>query len=163
MDPITEISNYKGLLHAFANRKSKEGGSLAVCVFDIDDFKSLDREYPKSFTQMVLKKIAFMLSLYVQHTDILARTDYSQFTLVLSRNSLDQALKECDRIRKSVEETAFKVPQGNSIRITISGGLSPKAGNVSLEESIEMSRGILAKAQTMGKNSIKQARDVVQA
>ncbi|MDX1295936.1 MAG: GGDEF domain-containing protein, partial [Sulfurimonadaceae bacterium] len=76
IDPITEINNYKGLLFSFANRKVKDGGTTAVCIFEIDDFKELDRQYPKSFTQMVLKKIAFMLSLHEQHTDILARTDY---------------------------------------------------------------------------------------
>lgn len=163
IDPITEISNYKGLIHTFANRKNKEGSTISVCVFEIDGFKELDREYPKSFTQMVLKKIAFMLSLYEQHTDILARTEYSQFTMVFTRNNLDQAFQECERIRKSIEETAFKVPKGNTLHLTISGGLAPKTSNATLEETLEISRDILNKAKTMGRNSIKQAKDVVSA
>jgi diguanylate cyclase (GGDEF)-like protein len=161
VDPITEISNYKGLIHAFSNRKSKDGAPVSICVFDIDGFKELDRQYPKSFTQQVLKKVAFMLSLYEQHTDILARTDYSQFTMVLSRNNVEQALEECERIRKSIEETTFKIPKGNAIKITISGGLTTKNMTASLEETVEAARDILAKAKTIGNNSIKQAKDVV--
>jgi len=161
IDPVTEINNYKGLVTAFANRKSKDGASLAVCVISVDGFKELDKQHPKSFTQMVLKKIAFMLSLHEQHTDILARTDYCEFTLVLSRANMSQILEECDNIRKSVEETAFKVPKGNTIHLTISGGLTQKSGQVSIEESVELARDVLAKAQRMGTNSIKQPKDVV--
>ena len=163
VDPITEISNYKGLLYAFANRKGKEGTSISVCLFDIDNFKELDRRYPKSFTQMVLKKIAFMLSLHEQPTDILARTDYSQFAIVFSRNSMDQAFQECEQIRQSVEETAFKVPQGSTIHLTVSGGLVQKSSNVSIEDTVEIARDILAKSKSIGPNAIRQPKDVVSA
>ena len=163
VDPITEISNYKGLLYAFSNRKGKEGSSVSVCIFDIDDFKELDRRYPKSFTQMVLKKVAFMLSLHEQHTDILARTDYSQFAIVFSRNSMDQAYQECEQIRQTVEETAFKVPQGSTIHLTLSGGLVQKNANVTIEETIDIARDILAKSKTIGPNAIRQPKDVVSA
>jgi diguanylate cyclase (GGDEF)-like protein len=163
IDPITEINNYKGLLFSFANRKVKDGGTTAICIFEIDDFKELDRQYPKSFTQMVLKKIAFMLSLHEQHTDILARTDYSQFAIVFHRNSLDLAFKECEHIRKSVEETAFKIPKGGTIHLTISGGLVQKNSNVALEDTIQVARDTLAKGVSIEKNSIKQPKDVVSA
>lgn len=163
IDPITGINNYKGLLSAFSERKAKEGTPIAVCVFEIDGFNELDRKYPKSFTQAVLKKIAFMMTLYEQHTDILARTDYSQFTMVFSRNTHEFALQDCEQIRRSVEEAVFKIPEGQNINLTISGGFVQKSSAASLEETIGMAKDVLAKGMAMAGNSIKQPKDVIRA
>jgi len=156
MDPITGINNYKGLLTAFGDRQAKEGSVLAVCVFEVDDFKELDRQYPKSFTQAILKKIAFMMSLYEQHTDILARTDYSQFAFVLSRGNVQQAIYDCEQIRRSVEEASFRVPEGENIRLTVSGGFVQKSAGFALEDALKLAKDALAKSQAVAPNKIRQ-------
>jgi diguanylate cyclase (GGDEF)-like protein len=162
-DPITGINNYKGLLSAFAENKIKEGTAVAVCVFEVDGFKELDRQYPKSFTQTVLKKIGFMMSLYEQHTDILARTDYSQFAMVFARNTHEISLRDCEQIRRSVEEASFRIPEGKNIRLTVSGGFVQKSSAVTLEETIELAKDVLTKGSAIEPNTIKQPKDVVVA
>jgi diguanylate cyclase (GGDEF)-like protein len=163
IDPITGINNYKGLLFAFSEAKIKEGTAVAVCVFEVDGFKELDRQYPKSFTQAVLKKIGFMMSLYEQHTDILARTDYSQFAMVFARNTHELALRDCEQVRRAVEEAVFKIPEGQNIHLTISGGFVQKSSAVSLEETIGMAKDVLSKGSAIEPNTIKQPKDVVLA
>ena len=159
IDPVTEINNYKGLLHSFANRKGVSSASLSVCVFSLDHFKDIEKKYKKDLANQILKKIAFMFSLYEQHTDVLGRIDYDQFVLILNRNTKDIALNDCEQIRKSIEETKFKAPKGESISVTVSGGFVVKTPNKQLDQTIAHAKEILHTAIAQGGNKIAQLRD----
>ncbi len=159
IDPVTEVNNYKGLLHGFANRKGNNGASLTVCVFAIDNFKELEKKYKKDLTNQILKKIAFMFSLYEQHTDVLGRIDYDQFVLVLNRATKDAALNDCEQLRKSIEEAKFKAPKGESISVTVSGGFVVKTPNKQLDQTIAHAKEVLVAAIKQGGNKIAQLRD----
>ncbi len=159
IDPVTEINNYKGLLHGFANRKGNNGPILAVCVFSLDNFKEIESKYKKDLANQILKKIAFMFSLYEQHTDVLGRIDYDQFVLVLNRNTKDTALKDCEQIRKNIEETKFKAPRGEIISLTVSGGFVIKSPNKQIDDTIVHAKEILNTALAKGGNKIAQLRD----
>lgn len=160
IDPVTQINNYKGMQQEFSDKKAlKKGEYAGLCVFEVDDFSTIQQQYPKEFSQTVLKKIAFMVSLYQHHTDVIARIDQNQFAVLLTRGDKKQALNDCELIRKSVEETVFKVPKGEAIRITLSGGFVQKSGQKSLEETINQAKTVLQTAITHGKNRIAQLRD----
>ena len=160
IDPVTEINNYKGLLQVYANMKSKnEHNFVAVCLFEIDYFKELDEKYPKEFIQTVLKKIAFIISLNKQHHDVVGRCDKAQFCVVFSRNSKEQAYKDCETIRNTIADTVFKVPRGEALKLTVSGGFTIKPGNKTLAQAIEQAKEIVVTAQENGRNRIAQLRD----
>ncbi len=162
VEPITELLNKKGLLHAFANRPvQKEGTSntkTMVCVFQIDELAELSKEYPKEFMRNVLKKIAFMTSLYKQHSDIIAHVASGQFVIVVTRSELQSAFEECEQIRESIAETSFKIPKGGSINITVSGGFSEKSGGKSFEETLTEAQNYMEGAQLTGGNKIMKNR-----
>ncbi|MFC2074009.1 GGDEF domain-containing protein [Campylobacterota bacterium] len=159
IDPVTEINNYKGLLHGFANRKGTGGATLAVCVFALDNFRDIEKKYKKDFANQVLKKIAFMLSLNEQHTDVLGRIDYDQFVFVVNRATQAIALNDCEQIRKSIEEAKFKTHNGIPIKVTASGGFVIKAPNKPLDQTIAHAKEVLAVAISQGGNKIAQLRD----
>lgn len=159
IDPVTEINNYKGLLHGFANRKGSSGQALIVCVFSLDHFRDVEKKYKKDLANQILKKIAFTFSLYEQHTDVLGRIDYDQFVLVLNRATKDAALNDCEQIRKTIEETKFKAPKGEVISVTVSGGFVTKTPNKPLDQTIAHAKEILHAAIAQGGNRIAQLRD----
>jgi len=160
IDPVTQINNYKGMIHAYGSKKNtKDANFTGLCVFEVDHFKELDKRYPKEFTQSVLKKIAFMMTLHEQPSDVIARIDYCQFIVILSRPSKELALKDCETIRKSVEETGFKVPRAETLSLSVSGGYIVKPNNKTLDEAIAQAREILLTAQESGRNRIAQLRD----
>lgn len=159
IDPVTEVNNYKGLLHGFANRKGNAGASLTVCVFSLDKFRDIETKYKKDLANQILKKIAFVFSLYEQHTDVLGRIDYDQFVLVLNRNTKDAAMNDCEQIRKSIEETKFRAPKGEMIKVTVSGGFVVKTPNKPLDQTIASAKEVLAAAISQGGNKIAQLRD----
>ncbi len=160
LDPVTEINNYKGLLQHYANQKGKADNTFTtVCVFEVDYFRELDKKYSKEFTQSVLKKIAFIISLNQQHNDIIARCDYEQFCLIFSRNTKEQAYKDCETIRNSIADTSFKVPHGEVLQLTVSGGFVVKETNKTIDQAIDLAKQIVVTAQENGRNRIAQLRD----
>jgi len=161
IDPVTGINNNKGLANSYAEKKGmKESNFTALTVIEIDTFSKTNRKFPQDFSQMALKKVANIISMYEQATDIISRTDYNEFTVILSRSNKEQAYKEIEQMRQSVEElklaTSTKIP----VKLTISGGFYIKPNNVSLNNAISESKSILEHAKQKGGNRIFQKKDV---
>ena len=163
LDPVTEINNVKGMKSSYAEkRKGKSNGFTSVTVFEVDSFSKTNRAFSQEFTQAVLKKIAFTISLHEQATDIIARTDYNQFTVILSRATKEQLFKDIDIIRQTIAETKFTTPEKKNVQITISGGFAIKTNNSSLDDAIKKANEILKHAQQSGGNRVSQIRDIVE-
>ncbi|WP_297442610.1 GGDEF domain-containing protein [Sulfurimonas sp.] len=163
IDAVTGINNYKGLIHSYSHKKSlKDSHFTSVTVLEIDNFSKSNRAYTQEVAQAMLKKVAYTISLNEQPADVIARTDYNQFTIVLSRSSKEQAFKEVDTIRESISELKFHVPETGAVTITVSGGFVIKANNTSLEEAMKQAKEILTYAKSIGKNKIMQIRDLAQ-
>ena len=160
IDSLTQLKNYQGMVHTFNTSKTiTKHNSINICIFDIDHYDILKRKYRSDFLELVRKKIAFMISLYEQPTDIIATFDESKFVLILGRHSKKEALDECEKMRQSIAETFFKVPEGEKVPITVSGGFIAKPANKSIDASIEHVKDVLKKAQQKGTNHIAQLRD----
>jgi len=163
IDQVTGINNYKGLLTEYSQKKGvKNSYFTSVTVIEIDNFSKTNRVFPQEVAQAILKKIAYTLSLHQQPIDVIARTDYNQFTIILARPSKEQTFKDIELIRESIAELKFNLADKGQIKITISGGHIIKPNNASLEEAIKQAKEILAHAKTTGKNKILQIRDIAQ-
>ncbi|ADN09303.1 diguanylate cyclase domain-containing protein [Sulfurimonas autotrophica] len=161
LDPVTEINNYKGLLNSYASKKGlKDSNFTAVAILEIDNFSKSNRAFTQEVTQAILRKVAYTISLHEQPIDVIARTDYNQFTVVLSRSSREQLFKDIEIIRESIAELKFNAPDNGSILITVTGGFIIKPNNTSLEEAMKQAKEILEYAKTTGKNRIFQQRDL---
>ncbi|OHD96275.1 MAG: diguanylate cyclase [Sulfurimonas sp. RIFCSPHIGHO2_12_FULL_36_9] len=161
LDAVTGISNLKGMMNSYAEKKGmKDNNFTAVTVFEVDNFSKTNKVYSLEFTQTILKKIAFSISLHQQVTDVIARTEYNQFTIIFSRSNKEQLFKEVDAIRQSISELKLSSPELGEITITLSGGYVIKPNNVSLEESIRQAKKVLKHAQNSGGNIISQIKDL---
>jgi diguanylate cyclase (GGDEF)-like protein len=161
LDPVTGINNIKGMMNSYSEKKGmKESNYTSVTVIEIDNFSKSNRPYSQEFTQGILKKVAFTISLHEQATDVMARTDYNQFTIILSRPNKEQSFKEIDIIRKNISELKLASPETGLIVVTVSGGFVVKTNNTSLEESIRNAKKILEFSQKHGTNKISQIKDI---
>ncbi|MBE0514172.1 diguanylate cyclase [Sulfurimonas sp.] len=161
VDPVTGINNLKGLMSAYAEKKNiKEKNYTSVTVFEIDNFSKTNRVYSQELTQNILKKVAFTASLHKQSADVIARTDYNQFTVVLSRESKELSYKDADIIRQSVSELKLTSPELGPIKIKLSGGFVIKPNHVSLEEAIKQAKKVLDYAKETGGDKISQIKDL---
>lgn len=163
LDKVTGINNYKGMVNSYSHKKGlKDSNFTSVTVFDIDNFSKTHRPYPEDITQSLLKKIAYTISLYEQPVDVIARTDYNQYTIILSRPTKEQCFKDADLIRESIADLKFNVPNVGTDRVTVTGGHVIKPNNTTLDEAIKQAKDILNYAKTTGKNKIFQTRDMAQ-
>lgn len=162
IDPVTEVNNYKGLLHGFTSRTGNSGASLNVCIYSLDNIRDIEKKYQKEFANQILKKVGFTLSLNAQHNDVLGRIDYDQFVLVINRPSKNAALADSEQIRQAIEETKFKTPTGGSISLSVSAGFVIKTANVPLDQTIVKAKEVLAIAIEKGGNKVAELRDQTQ-
>ena len=160
-DQITGINNQRGLVSAYGNKKGmKDSNFTSVSIIEIDNFSKSHRPFAQDLTQAILKKTAFTISLHEQATDVIARTNYNQFTIILSRSSKEQLFKDMDIIRQSISELKFNTPTGETI--TVTGGFVIKPNNTNLDEALKQANDILHKGKTMGPNKILQTRDIAE-
>ncbi len=161
IDPVTGINNHKGMLNSYSEKKGmKESNFTSLTVLEIDNFSKSNRPYGQEFTQSILKKVAFTISLHQKSTDVIARTDYNQFTIILSRPSREQSFKDIDLIRQSISEMDFKSSETGNIKVTVSGGFVIKPSNTTLDEATRQAKRILEFSKEHGVNKISQARDL---
>ena len=161
IDQITGINNYKGMVNSYGDKKGmKEQNFTSVTVIEVDNFSKSNRAYSQELTHSILKKIAFTISLHEQPTDVIARTDYNQFTIIFSRASKEQAFKDVDIIRQSISELKFKTPKSENV--TVCGGFIIKPGHTSLEEAIKNAKEILNYTKSVTRNKIYQTKDIAE-
>ena len=161
IDPVTEVLNHKGLRVLYSQKKNmKEGHFTSVTILEIDNFSKANREYPQELTQAILKKVAFTLTLFEQAADIIARTDYNRFTLIISRATKEKCYKEIEMIRQSINELKFKLPNGEFTNISVSGGFVIKPNNKILDDAIKQAQQVLQVAKERGGNMIAQISDL---
>ncbi|MFA5427680.1 MAG: diguanylate cyclase [Sulfurimonas sp.] len=164
IDPVTEINNLKGLSNSYTQKRGmKDENFTSLSILEIDNFSITNKAYSQELTQAILKKIAYVISLHEQVADVIARTDYNQFTIILSRAKKEESFTEIDNIRKSISELKMSSPELGEIKITLSGGHIIKPNNLSLEEAIIQAKKVLRHAQENGKNRISQVKDLAQS
>jgi len=163
LDPVTGINNHKGMINTYAQKKGlKDSNFTSVTVLEIDNFSKSKRAFSQELTQAILKKVAYTMTLHEQPVDVIARTDYNQFTLILSRSSKEQSFKDVELIRQSISELRFNIPDKGSFNITVSGGFIIKPNNTHLDEAVKQAKEILAFAKNAGTNRILQTRDIAE-
>ena len=163
IDQVTGINNYKGMINSYSNKKNlKDSNFTSLTIIEIDNFSKSKRAYTQELTQTILKKVAYTISLHEQPVDVIARTDYNQFTLILSRSSKEQSFKDVELIRQSIEELKFTIANKGPLHITVSGGLIIKPNNTNIDEATRQAKEILQYAKSIETNKILQIRDMAE-
>jgi len=163
IDPVTGINNHKGMVNSYSQKKGlKDSNFTSVTIFEIDNFSKSKRAFSQEMTQAILKKVAYTISLHEQPIDVIARTDYNQFTLILSRASKEQSFKDIELIRQSISELRFNLPNKGVSNITVTGGFIIKPNNTNLDEAVKQANEILIFAKNTTTNKILQTRDLAE-
>jgi len=161
-DELTGLYNRKYLHHrleAEISRSKRYGTPVSCLLLDIDYFKIVNDMYGYDWGDILLKKIAQMLSALVRREDVLTRYGDEEFIIVLPETTEQQAMIFAERFRKDVERMEF-IPANEPERhpITISGGISSFPCVEDIEETantlIRYAEHALYNAKQSGKNRI---------
>jgi len=159
IDALTSIHNYrffKEILDNEIKRHKRYERNLSFLLIDIDDFKSINDTYGHLTGDIVLKKIARLLSKTVRSCDFLARYGGEEFAVILPETSEKEALMLGKRIVSIIENHKFKSVEGEPIiKISVTVGLTsfPRSAS-NLKQLIDRADQALYKGKRSGKNRI---------
>jgi diguanylate cyclase (GGDEF)-like protein len=101
-DPLTGLANrrvFDAACAAELDRASREGGSVALVMIDIDHFKDINDAYGHPFGDGVLVSVADALRTVVRGHDTVARLGGEEFALLLPGTSASKARDIAERAR----------------------------------------------------------------
>lgn len=124
-DPLTGAMNRRAFdealarEHAFALRHRR---ALSLAAFDVDRFKRINDAHGHLAGELVLERLAKVVTTSVRREDALARLDGDEFAILLREASIQHAVQCAERLRCTVERTVFDMGAG-CIPVTISLGV----------------------------------------
>lgn len=123
-DGLTQIHNMRSFFDAFDReiiQSRRCWHDLAVLLFDIDKFKSINDSYGDLASDFVLCEIARLVTPYIRPDHVFARVGQKAFAVVMPEVTREGARTFAEKVRGVVSEHPF-IFQNNKIHLTISVG-----------------------------------------
>ena len=159
-DGLTELPNrrhFEEALEAEISRAERFGGSLALILADLDDFKQVNDRYGHQTGDDVLQTFADILRATVREIDLPARYGGEEFAVLLPQTDLEGAHQLAERLRRALAARPMSTHPGGLVAVTSSFGVAafpeaptPAALFASADEA-------LYRAKRSGKNCVVSA------
>jgi diguanylate cyclase (GGDEF)-like protein len=155
-DELTGLSNHRRFQQALAHETAvanRTGGTLALAIVDLDDFKAVNDTHGHLQGDLVLQKVAEVLRRMSRVSDEPARYGGEELAVILPGTDLDGAYTVAEAIRVAVEKLEVELPSGGTLSVTVSVGVSALEGGVTEPASLIDAADIaLYEAKRGGKN-----------
>lgn len=127
---------------------------IAVIMFDIDKFKSINDNYGHQAGDLIISKVAGILKGSFRKSDIVCRYGGEEFLAILPGSGLEEAGKVAEKVRKKIEQETY-IWQDEVIPNSISIGVSAMAVGVeSTEQVVARADAALYQAKHKGRNRV---------
>ncbi len=130
----------------------------SVIMFDIDNFKKVNDTYGHVIGDVVLKRVAEVISNNCRVSDIPIRYGGEEFVVLLNNCSLENAFLVADKIREKISQEVIKIGPIN-LNVTVSGGVSFKGVETSIENAIKEADQAMYQSKNNGKNRISKIEE----
>lgn len=136
-DKLTLLQNREGMedfVKSQALSCLKQDKDVSVVMFDIDHFKRFNDEYGHDIGDKCLKQVAETLHDNIRQNanSGVFRWGGEEMVAILPVNQ-ERAAEIADRLRKAVENKPLRLDNGETTKVTISGGVAQFDKNASLE------------------------------
>src|SRR6476661_2384349 len=159
-DSLTGLYNHRYFherLRAELTRASRSHDSVAVLMFDLDDFKRVNDVYGHAQGDELLEQIAHVASENVRGSDVVCRIGGEEFGVIMPSCDATDAMGLADRLVDRVRTTVFE-PTG---RVTISIGVAQGPRDaMNPRELVACAEAAMMTAKAHGKNQIVTFGDV---
>jgi diguanylate cyclase (GGDEF)-like protein len=126
-DPLTGLLNRRTLqrhLQEETERALLDGGTLAVVMLDIDDFKFFNDTYGHLAGDQVIVQVAQVLKRMCRWGEWTGRYGGDEFMLVLRDSTVAEAERAAERLRVAQAREPFRAPDGQLIPVRLSAGVA---------------------------------------
>jgi diguanylate cyclase (GGDEF)-like protein len=125
IDPLTGVANRRAFLQESDDLMKQHGTaerSVAVMLFDLDHFKSVNDRFGHALGDRVLQIFADTVSINLRPTDIFGRLGGEEFAACMRNVGLDYTVALADRIRGDFERATATV-NGHAVGGSVSCGV----------------------------------------
>jgi diguanylate cyclase (GGDEF)-like protein len=156
VDPLTRLYNrgyMNDRLREEMLRSSRTSHPFTLLLLDIDHFKKVNDTYGHPAGDEVLVGLSSLLKRSCRASDALCRYGGEEIALILVDTSLSGAKTFAENIRKTIASETFSIPDGKTIRVTVSMGFAEfpsQAG--SMAELVKRADEALYQAKREGRN-----------
>jgi len=155
-DSLTGFYNHREFKKRLADevdRANRYGHEISLLMIDIDHFKVFNDTHGHPFGDSIIKEIVGIIRKAIRSVDIASRYGGDEFSVVLPETGGEQALIVAERIRRSVNESPFLSPSGDSLFLSVSVGIASFPLNANTcDELIMAADDALYCAKEGGKN-----------
>ena len=155
-DPLTGTLVRRAIIKILARemvRAEKEGFSLAVAIFDIDEFKEYNNHYGHVAGDALLQSVSTRIQGKLVEGEFLGRWGGEEFLVVSPRITLEAVLNHYAEIRGFVS-CSNQVATGESVLVTVSVGVAIRVPGQTEDDLIRLAERALAQAKQEGRNCL---------
>ncbi|WP_052706142.1 transporter substrate-binding domain-containing diguanylate cyclase [Vibrio galatheae] len=153
-DQLTELSNRRHFFEEFQNWLYA-GGSIAVMVFDIDDFKKVNDNFGHQTGDEVIKSVAHAASGVLGENDLMGRVGGEEFAVALSGIRFEEALAVAEKICNVIRKV--RLQQYPDLKVTVSLGCAYYS-KAQLSSSLSDADKLMYQSKTEGKDRVTAKR-----
>lgn len=163
-DALTGLPNRGSFMREAAKElaaATAAGTPVAVALFDLDRFKSINDTHGHRFGDLVLKRFAETGRRSLRAADVFARIGGEEFAALLPGASAELAVAMVSRVRLQFADGGVAA-DGTTVRTTVSCGLAivePSASAPSIDAVLSRADGALYAAKAAGRNRVSLAGD----
>jgi diguanylate cyclase (GGDEF)-like protein len=169
VDPLTRVLNRRGLderLDRELRHAAREQTAIAVVLFDIDHFKSVNDEHGHEIGDRVLSWLGAVLQEQVRGVDIVARAGGEEFVVVLPGQDAVAAHAFAERVRVALAENGPNSDRArfgiaDAMVLTVSGGVAAAIAPPDAQALIEAADQAMYRAKRAGRNRVLGAEPAV--
>jgi two-component system cell cycle response regulator len=158
VDALTGIHNKRYFLEFLGRELScavRYRRPLALIMFDIDKFKTLNDTHGHLAGDFALRELSACIKGLIRKEDLFARYGGEEFAVVMPETARDGAVQISERIRHVVEKHPFRY-EGKTFPVTISLGVAAISGEewLTTNELIRQADEKLYQAKREGRNRV---------
>jgi diguanylate cyclase (GGDEF)-like protein len=156
-DGLTDLANRRHFEEALAgeiSRAERFGGTLALVLADLDDFKQVNDRYGHQAGDDVLRAFADVLRDTVRDIDLAARYGGEEFAVLLPQTDLEGAERLAERLREAMEARRLMLDPGVSFTVTSSFGVASFPEAATPATLFAAADEALYRAKSAGKNCV---------
>jgi len=166
-DPLTGTLNRRAFIESsspYLASLQRSKSQLAVCVLDLDHFKSINDRFGHGFGDQVLQEFVEIARIGLREGDLLARYGGEEFVILLPNTSGAQACHVMQRLNETLANNNI-VANGEHLHVTFSAGVCCAQGpiHIELENLLEAADRAMYKAKAAGRNRVESCPDYGEA
>ena len=135
-------------------RAERVGDPLALILFDIDNFKTINDTHGHQGGDEVLRQVGEVLAASVRQVDLAARYGGEEFAVIVPETDLEGALDFAERLRQALESHEIELQNGARLSVTASFGAAVKGDLTGGEKLVAAADRELYDAKRSGKNRV---------